>query len=154
MPRPNSDQPARRNALVFSTKCASPAESLLQSMKTQMRLLFAVLIGVVLLSPRTTPERTRIPTVAEDIVATSEVRRGSEIGDVLVVERPVGASEATQSSVFVLDAEGVQLRRVAVEYGRGSASLIQISGVSCGDRIVVSDMRAWDAFERLQLRSR
>jgi hypothetical protein len=92
--------------------------------------------------------------VAEDIVATSEVRRGSEIGDVLVVERPVGASEATQSSVFVLDADGVQLRRVAVEYGRGSASLIQISGVSCGDRIVVSDMRAWDAFERLQLRSR
>jgi len=23
-----------------------------------------------------------------------------------------------------------------------------------GDRIIVSDMRAWDAFERLQLRSR
>ena len=128
-----------------------------------MRLLIAVLIGVVLLSPKTTPERTAIPTVAIDIVATSEVRRGSEIGDVarsgdspdiLVVERPVGASESTQSSVFVLDADGEQLRRVAVEYGRGSASLIQISGVARGDRIVVSDMRAWDAFERLQLRSR
>lgn len=129
-----------------------------------MRLLVAVLICVVLFSPRTTPERTRIPTVAVDIVAIGEVRRGSEIGDAaglgdspdaLLVERPVGANEGTKSSVFVVDADGVQLRRIAVEYGRASTSMIQIvSGVSRGDRIVVSNMQAWDAFERLQLRSR
>ena len=102
--------------------------------------------------------------MAVDVVTIREVRRGSEIGDVagfgdspdaLFVERPVGASEGTKSSVFVVDADGVRLQRVAVEYGRASTSLIQIvSGVSRGDRIVVSDMRAWDAFERLQLRSR
>ena len=72
-----------------------------------------------------------------------------------MVERPVDAREGAQSSVFVVDEDGVLLRRVPVGYGRASPSLIQIvSGVSAGDRIIVSDMRAWDAFERLRLRLR
>ena len=127
-----------------------------------MRTLMAVLICIVLLSATTSPERTQFPTVAADTVTIREVRRGSEIGtvaelggssDALLVERPVGAREGAKSSVFVVDVDGVLLRRVAVEYGRASQSLIQIvSGVSPGDRIIVSDMRAWDAFDRLRLR--
>ena len=129
-----------------------------------MRTIVAVLIGVVLLSPRTSPDRAKVPTVAANILTISEVRRGSKIGgiaelgdspDGLFVERPAGAREGAKSSVFVVDADRIQVRRVAVEYGRASTSVIQIvSGVSPGDRIIVSDMRAWDAFERLQLRSR
>ena len=125
-----------------------------------MRALMAVLIGIVLLSPRTSPDRTQLPTVAADTVTIREVRRGSvnavaglgELRDALLVERPVGAKEGATSSVFALDADGVLLRRVAVVYGRASQSLIQVvSGVSPGDRIIVSDMRAWDSFERLRL---
>jgi len=57
--------------------------------------------------------------------------------------------------VFLVDANGELVRRVVVEYGRTPASLIEIaSGVSHGDQIVVSDMRRWDAFERLALKSR
>ena len=127
-----------------------------------MRTLVAVLIGIVLLSARTTPDRAKVPTVAANTLTIGEVRRGSEIGvvaglddsrDGLFVERPAGAREGARSSVFVVDADRDQLRRVAVEYGRASTSVIQIeSGVSPGDRIILSDMRAWDAFERLQLR--
>jgi hypothetical protein len=126
-----------------------------------MRTLIAVLILIVLLSARTSPDRTKLPSVAADIVTIREVRRGSEIDavaglddlrDALLVERPVGAKEGTRSSVFAVDADGVLVRRVAVEYGRASPSLIQIvSGVSLGDRIIVSDMSAWDAFEELRL---
>lgn len=129
-----------------------------------MRTLLAVLICIVLLSARTSPERAQPPTVAADTVTIREVRRGSEIGavaepgdsrDALFVERPVGAREGAKSSVFVVDADGLLLQRVPVEYGRASQSLIQIiSGVSPGDSIIVSDMRAWDAFERLRLRLR
>jgi HlyD family secretion protein len=130
-----------------------------------MRTLIAVVIGVVLLSAAiSNPERTRLPTVSADTVTIREVRRGSEIGavtelgdsrDALLVERPVDAREGAKSSVFVVDDDGVLLRRVPVGYGRASASLIQIvSGVSPGARIVVSDMRAWDAFDRLRLRVR
>lgn len=102
--------------------------------------------------------------VAADTVTISEVRRSSETGaagelaasrDALLVERPAGAREGARSSVFVVDADGTRLQRVAVEYGRGTPSLIQIvSGVSPGDRIIVSDMRAWDSFQWLRLRTR
>jgi HlyD family secretion protein len=99
--------------------------------------------------------------VSADMVTLREVRRASEIGavtelgdsrDALLVARPVGAREGAQSSVFVVDEYGLLSRRVPVGYGRGSPSLIEIvSGVSAGDRIIVSDMRAWDAFDRLRL---
>lgn len=114
-----------------------------------MRTLIAVLIGIVLLSGATSPDRAKPPTVAADTVTLREVR------DSLLVERPVGATEGATSSVFVVDEDGLLLRRVRIEYGRASSSMIQIvSGVSPGDRIIVSDMRAWDPFERLQLRLR
>jgi hypothetical protein len=128
-----------------------------------MRTVAAVLIGVVLLPAAiSNPEQIRLPTVSADIVTLSEVRRASDIGDVadvagardaLMVQRPIDAREGAQSSVFVLDKDGVLLRRVPVAYGRSSSSLIQVlSGVSADDRVVVSDLRAWDEFDQLQLR--
>ena len=130
-----------------------------------MRALIAVSICIVLLPEAiSNPERTNLPTVSADTVTLSEVRRASEIGAVselgdqrgtLLVERPVDAREGVTSSVFVVDEDDVLLRRVRVGYGRGSRSLIQVvSGVLPGDRIVVSDMQAWDAFDRLRLRQR
>jgi hypothetical protein len=117
-----------------------------------MRTILAVLIGIVLLSTATNHDRATPPTVAADTVTLAAIRRDS--GDRLLVVRPVGAMEGARSSVFVVDEAGVMMRRVPVEYGRASASQIQIvSGVSPGDRIVVSDMRAWDAFERIRLGS-
>jgi HlyD family secretion protein len=126
-----------------------------------MRTLIAVLICIVPLPAAITPERTRLRTVSADTVTVREVRRASEMSAVtelgdsrntLVVERPIDAREGAKSSVFVVDKDGVLLRRVPVGYGRASPSLIQIvSGVSAGDRIIVSDMRAWDAFDRLRL---
>ena len=110
-----------------------------------MRTLLAVLIGVMLLSAVTNPERADPPTVAAETVTIKEVGLGS------LVQRPAGSKEGTSASVFVVD--GPELRRVAVRYGNGSSSLIHIAGgVSPGDRIVVSDMRAWDQFERLRLK--
>ena len=130
-----------------------------------MRTLVAVLICIVLLPAAiSAPEETRVPTMSADTVTLREVRPASEIGavtelgdsrDTLVVERPVGASEGARSSLFVVDDDGVLLRRVPVEYGRATPSLIEIvNGVSSGDRIVVSDTRSWDAFDRLRLRLR
>jgi len=127
-----------------------------------MRRFSAALVGIALLSGVTANPETRVPAVSTDVVTLREVRRGSEMGvatefgeaqDILIVERPIDAREGARSSVFVLDANGVLLRRGAVEYGRASSSRIQIvSGVSAGDRIIVSDMRGWDRFERLTLR--
>jgi HlyD family secretion protein len=128
-----------------------------------MRTLIAVLICIVLFPAAiSNPELRRLPTVSRDTVLLGEVRRASEIGaaveladspDTLIVERPARAREGATTGVFVVDADGVRLWRVAITYGRASSSRIQVvSGVSRGDRIVVSDMRAWDAFEGIRLR--
>ena len=130
-----------------------------------MRTIIVALIYVVLFPAAiSNPERSRLPTVSADAVTIREVRRGTDIGvsteladsrDTLVVERPVHARERAMSGVFVVAEDGLLLRRVAVRYGRASPSLIQIlSGLSPGDRIVVSDMQAWDRFDRLRLRLR
>lgn len=130
-----------------------------------MRTLMAVLIGIVLFPAAiSNPERNRLPTLLADVVTLSEVRRASEIGviselgasrDTLLAERPIDAREGTISSVFVVAEDGAVLRRVPIAYGRATQSQIEIvSGVSPGDRIVVSDMRAWDGFDRVRLGSR
>ena len=130
-----------------------------------MRAILAVLICVVLFpAVVSNPEQPRTPTVSADTVTLRAVRRASKVEgftevsdshETRIVERPVHAREGATSSVFVLGEDGVLLRRVQVQYGRASHSLIQIvSGVSHGDRIVVSDMGAWDAFDRLRLRLR
>jgi hypothetical protein len=128
-----------------------------------MRATLIVVIGIVLM-PATiaNPERPRLPTVSAETLTFGVVRRASDIGiaaglgdsrDTLLVERPAYAREGAKASVFVVDEAGVLLKRVAVEYSRGSRSLIQIGGgISPGDRIVVSDTRAWDAYDRIRLK--
>jgi hypothetical protein len=128
-----------------------------------MRTLGPVLIGVVLLSAAIgNPDRTRIPTVSTETLTFGEVRRGFEVAaaaarghspETLLVDRPAGAGEGTTSGVFVVADDGVTLVRMPVRFGRASTSLIEIAGaVAPGDRIVVSDMRAWDAFDRVRLK--
>ena len=117
-----------------------------------MRALLVALIGVVLFSGVILNPEPTIPTAAANTVSIKEVRRE---GNALIVDRPVDARENALSSVFVVTDNGGTLRRVAVQYGRVSGSLIEIeSGLSPGDRIIVSEMTAWDAFERIRIRSR
>ena len=117
-----------------------------------MRSLFVAFIFVVLFSTVIVNPGNRLPTVSADIVSIKEVRRQQ---DILVVERPAGATAGVMSSVFVVSGNREVLHRVAVQYGRASSSVIEVvSGLSPGDQIVVSDMRAWDAFERIRMRSR
>ncbi len=68
------------------------------------------------------------------------------------MERPADAMEAGESGVFLVNADGTEARRVAVRFGRAAPRLIEVvSGLSAGDRIIVSDLRGWDQFDRLRL---
>jgi HlyD family secretion protein len=125
-----------------------------------MRTLSVALIWMAIF-PAGLGERRNLPIVLADTVTFREVRRAVEVGtptdladspDTLFVERPVHARAGAMMGVFVVSGDGVLVRR-AVTYGRLSGTLIQIvSGVAPGDRVVVSDMSAWDAFDRLRLR--
>jgi HlyD family secretion protein len=66
--------------------------------------------------------------------------------------RPAFGQEQSTVTLFKVDAEG-SAARVQVKLGRESVSSVEIvSGLNVGDRVILSDMSAWDAFDRIKLK--
>jgi HlyD family secretion protein len=85
----------------------------------------------------------------QSIEGTIEVGRAA---DTLYVERPALAVENSTASIFRLLPGSDEAVRVPVDFGAGSASLIEIRrGLAEGDRIVVSDTSQWQAADRVRL---
>jgi HlyD family secretion protein len=72
--------------------------------------------------------------------------------DVLFVWRPVhGQSDSTIGLFKIID-DGSDAVRVNVKLGRSSVNTIEIlDGLKVGDKVILSDMSAWDAFDRIRL---
>jgi HlyD family secretion protein len=71
----------------------------------------------------------------------------------LFVGRPVQAQAHGTVSLFKLDPDGRQARRVKVALGRGSVSSIEVrEGLEPGDQVILSDTSAWDAVDRIRLK--
>jgi HlyD family secretion protein len=74
------------------------------------------------------------------------------LNDVLYVGRPAFGQEQSTVTLFKVDADG-NASRVQVKLGAESVSSVQIlSGLNVGDRVILSDMSAWDAFDRIKLK--
>ncbi|HVX67277.1 MAG TPA: hypothetical protein VHA11_11775 [Bryobacteraceae bacterium] len=75
-----------------------------------------------------------------------------EIADTIYFERPADASAHSDAVAFVIEPDEQHARRVSVRYGELSGALIQIlSGLSVGDRVIVTDMSRWRGSERVRL---
>jgi HlyD family secretion protein len=73
--------------------------------------------------------------------------------DVLYVGRPVHGQSDSTIGLFKIDSDGSEARRVNVKLGRASVNTIEIvSGLKVGDKVILSDMSAWDNFDRIQLK--
>lgn len=73
------------------------------------------------------------------------------IDDVLFVSRPVHIQE--QAAGFVFRVAGDGATRTRVRFGRSSVTTIEIvDGLRAGDRVITSDMSAWDEFDRVQVK--
>ncbi len=74
------------------------------------------------------------------------------LDDVVFVTRPVFGQPESIVSLFRLNADGDTATRVRVSLGRASVNTIEIrEGLAPGDEVVLSDMSAWDAFDRVRL---
>jgi HlyD family secretion protein len=73
--------------------------------------------------------------------------------DVLYVGRPVhGQSDSTIGLFKIMD-DGAEAVRVNVKLGRSSVNTIEIlDGLKVGDKVILSDMSAWDNFDRVRLK--
>jgi HlyD family secretion protein len=105
-------------------------------------------------------------TVTVDVTLTEPLTRGAvpdqsvdgtiqleRLENILYVGRPsLGQDQSTVGLFKVLNDEG-DASRVQVKLGRSSVNSIEVvSGLAEGDRVVLSDMSAWDAFDRVRLR--
>lgn len=73
--------------------------------------------------------------------------------DVLYVGRPVhGQSDSTIGLFKIID-DGSEAVRVNVKLGRTSVNTVEIlDGLRVGDKVILSDMSAWDNFDRVRLK--
>jgi HlyD family secretion protein len=103
-------------------------------------------------------------TITVDVALTGELPKGAvpdlsvdgtieleRLADVLYVGRPAFGQEHSAVGLFRLQRDG-SASRVQVKLGRSSVSAVEIlSGLNVGDQVVLSDMSAWDAFDRVRL---
>jgi HlyD family secretion protein len=88
-----------------------------------------------------------VPDLSVD--GTIELER---LNDVLFVGRPAFGQEQSTVGLFKVDADGRGAARVQVKLGRSSVNTVEIlSGLKVGDAVILSDMSAWDAFDRVRL---
>ncbi|MBP7778060.1 MAG: HlyD family efflux transporter periplasmic adaptor subunit [Acidobacteria bacterium] len=105
-------------------------------------------------------------TVTVDIALEGELPRGARpdlsvdgtvelerLDNVLYVGRPAFGQENSAVGLFRLDGTSGEALRTQVQLGRSSVNTIEIKGgAKEGDELVLSDMSAWDAFDRVRLR--
>jgi HlyD family secretion protein len=73
--------------------------------------------------------------------------------DVLYVGRPVHGQSDSTIGIFKLVDDGSEAVRVNVKLGKSSVNTVEIlQGLKPGDKVILSDMSAWDAFDRIRLR--
>ena len=71
--------------------------------------------------------------------------------DVIQVGAPAAGSENSTITLFKLDGNG-EAHRVQVKLGRSSVNEIEVlEGLQPGDQVILSDMSAQDAFDRIRL---
>jgi len=105
-------------------------------------------------------------TVTVDVALEGELPRGARpdlsvdgtielerLDNVLYVGRPAFGQEQSTVGLFRLDKATGEAARAQVQLGRSSVNTIEIlGGLAEGDEVVLSDMSAWDQFDRIRLR--
>jgi HlyD family secretion protein len=105
-------------------------------------------------------------TVTVDVALEGELPRGARpdlsvdgtieierLDNVLSVGRPAFGQEQSTVGLFKVDPATGDASRVQVQLGKSSVNTIEVvRGIGEGDQVVLSDMSAWDQFERIRLR--
>ena len=105
-------------------------------------------------------------TVTVDVAITDPLPNGARpdlsvdgtvelenLKDVLFVGRPVHGQADSTIGIFKIIEDGSEAVRVTVKLGRSSVNTIEIvQGLKIGDKVILSDMSAWDNFDRVRLK--
>jgi HlyD family secretion protein len=89
-----------------------------------------------------------VPDLSVD--GTIELER---LNDVLYMGRPAFGQEQSVVGLFKILADGVTAERTQVKLGKSSVNTVEIlQGLKVGDQVILSDMSAYDAYDRIRLK--
>jgi HlyD family secretion protein len=109
----------------------------------------AVVNGAVLVEVGFTEE---LPASARPELSVDGAIEIERLADVVFVGRPAHSRPQSDAELFRVDADGGIAERVAVRFGRGSSSLIEVArGLNPGDQVILSDTSRWGDQDRLKL---
>src|ERR1700676_5476401 len=105
-------------------------------------------------------------TVTVDVAITDPLPNGARpdlsvdgtvelenLKDVLYVGRPVHGQPDSTIGIFKIIEDGSEAVRLNVKLGGSSVNTIEIvQGLKIGDKVILSDMSAWDNFDRVRLK--
>jgi RND family efflux transporter MFP subunit len=105
-------------------------------------------------------------TVTVDVAMDGELPQGSRpdlsvdgtieldrLKDVMFVGRPAFGQEKSLVGLFRVNEDGDEAVRVKVKLGKSSVNTVEVvEGLKPGDQVILSDMSAWDAYDRVRLK--
>jgi HlyD family secretion protein len=89
-----------------------------------------------------------VPDLSVD--GTIELER---LPDVLYMGRPAFGQEQSVVGLFKISPDGANAERVQVKLGKSSVNTVEVlAGLKVGDQVILSDMSAYDAYDRIRLK--
>jgi HlyD family secretion protein len=93
-----------------------------------------------------------LPPVLRPDLSVDGTIQLEKLDDVVYVGRPVFGQQDSTVQLFKIDPDGKYANKVKVTFGRSSVNTIEVKdGLQVGDRVILSDMSAYDNYDRIKL---
>ena len=93
-----------------------------------------------------------LPSVLRPDLSVDGTIQLEKLDDVVYVGRPVFGQQDSTVQLFKIDPDGKYANKVKVTFGRSSVNTIEVKdGLKVGDQVILSDMSAYDSYDRIKL---
>ncbi|HEY1242863.1 MAG TPA: HlyD family efflux transporter periplasmic adaptor subunit [Bryobacteraceae bacterium] len=93
-----------------------------------------------------------LPAAARPDLSVDGTVQLEKLDDVVFVERPVFGQQDATVQLFKVETDGRYANKVKVAFGRSSVNTIEVKdGLKVGDKVILSDMSAYDSYDRIRL---
>jgi HlyD family secretion protein len=93
-----------------------------------------------------------LPPVLRPDLSVDGTIQLEKLDNVVFVGRPVFGQQDATVTLFKIDPDGRYASKVKVTFGRSSVNTIEVKeGLKVGDRVILSDMSAYDNYDRIKL---
>jgi HlyD family secretion protein len=111
---------------------------------------------------RVDPAVNGMATVAVGLLQDTSAAPGTSVdgtielerlNDAVYVGRPIFGKPNSEGTLFKVDADGLHATKVRVRFGRPSVNMLEVlEGLQVGDRVILSDMGAYEQYDRVTLK--